>query len=187
MENKGRSKIEITLSGAGGQGIVVAGYVIVYAAGILEGREVVQVISYGPEARLGSSRSDVIISDSPIAYPKVKTPDIMLIMNQESYNKLHNNLKEGGVLIVDTTFVEGVQEESAYKVPFTRYAREEIGSPVVANMMALGFMSRLTGIIKIESLKQAIQDKVKKSFVTLNLQAVEKGVHLAEDFINNQA
>ncbi len=183
----GSKKIEITLSGAGGQGIVVAGYVIVYAAGILEGKEVVQVISYGPEARLGSSRSDVIVADSPIAYPKVKRPDIMLIMNQESYDKLHGNLKEGGTLIVDTTFVNGVKEEFAYKVPFTRYAREDIGSPVVANMMALGFMARLTGIIKIDSLKQAIQDKVKKSFVNLNLQAVEKGVAIAEDIINNKA
>ncbi len=185
MENN--KKIEITLSGAGGQGIVVAGYVIVYAAGILEGKEVVQVISYGPEARLGSSRSDVVISHAPIAYPKVKRPDIMLIMNQESYDKLHKNLKEGGILIVDTTFVNGVEEEFAYKIPFTRYAREEIGSPVVANMMALGFMSKLTGIIGVDSLKQAIQDKVKKSFVNLNLQAVEKGVQLAEDFINNKA
>ncbi len=180
-------KIEITLSGAGGQGIVVSGYVIVYAAGILEGKEVVQVISYGPEARLGSSRSDVIISDSPIAYPKVKRPDIMLILNQESYDKLHDNLKEDSVLIVDSTFVEGVKEKNAYQVPFTRYAREDIGSPVVANMMALGFMAKLTGIIKIESLKQAIQDKVKKSFVKLNLQAVDKGVSLAEDLINNKA
>ena len=184
MKNK---KLEITLSGAGGQGIVVAGYVIVYAAGILEDREVVQVISYGPEARLGSSRSDVIISDTPIAYPKVKRPDLMLIMNQESYDKLHGNLKEGGTLIVDSTFVNGVLEDFAYKIPFTRYAREEIGSPVVANMMALGFMAKLTGIIKIENLKQAIRDKVKKSFVNLNLQAVEKGVYLAEDIINNKA
>lgn len=181
------NKVEITLSGAGGQGIVVAGYVIVYAAGILENKEVVQVISYGPEARLGSSRSDVIVADNPIAYPKVRQPDIMLIMNQESYDKLHNQLKDGGILIVDTTFVKEVKEEFAYNIPFTRIAREDIGTPVVANMMALGFMAKLTGIIKIESLKQAIKDKIKPSFVTLNLQSVEKGVRIAEDIINNKA
>ncbi len=178
---------QITLSGAGGQGIVLAGLVISYAAGILEGKEVVQTIAYGPEARLGSSRSDVIISTHPIAYPKVKNPDIMLILNQESYNKLHENLKEGGMLIVDSTFVKGVSEKGAFKVDFSRLSKETMGIAQVANMMMLGFMTELSGLLKIKDLEQAIRDKVKKNFVDINLQAVKKGVEIAKNFVDDKA
>ncbi len=166
--------------------MILAGLIMADAVAIVEGRHAAQSAMYGPEARLGSSRSDVIISDSEICYPKATRPDLLLVMNQDSCTKFAKFLKENGTLICDTTFVTHIPGESQikklYKVPFSKIARTEFGTPLVANIMALGFISATTGIVRKESLAEAIKRRVKKRFVELNLKALEKGYELGKEY-----
>ncbi len=182
---KKRNRYEIAFTGAGGQGMILAGLVMADAVAIVENRYAVQSAMYGPEARLGSSRSDVIISDSEIGYPKATRPDLLLVMNQDSCTKYTKLLKENGLLICDTTYVSHIPGEknikNLYKIPFSRIARSEFGTPLVANIMALGFISAKTGIVKKESLAEAIKRRVKEKFVNLNLKALEKGYELGKE------
>ena len=126
-------RLEIRLAGSGGQGLVLAGIILAEAAILYDNKNAVQTQSYGPEARGGASKSEVIISDEQIDYPKCEEIDIMLCLNQKSLNEYVHALKKGGVLIVDTdlcpTIPEG--EFNLYKVPFTKLAREELGLSLI--------------------------------------------------------
>ncbi len=180
------SRVEVKLAGAGGQGLITAGVILAEAA-LLEGKRVVQAQSYGPEARLGSSSSDVIISDEEmIFYPKVQRPDILVAMNEESYRKFAKLVKDGGILVVDKSFVpqaEPVNDARLFHVPLTLKAKEAVGLPMVANVLALGFLSGLTGLVKLESLSKAIEDFLahKAKFIPLNVKALEVGFQWARE------
>jgi len=178
MEN---SKIEITLSGSGGQGLILAGFVLAEAAGIIEGKEVVQTVMYGPEARLGTSRSDVIISETHISYPKVVNPDILVVLSQGAYDKFKSIVKNKGIIVADTTFVNCEDKENIIKIPFTQIARERIGTPLVANMMVLAYISRKFKLVKHDSLIEAVKRRVKEKYIELNLRALEEGNNIGEN------
>ncbi len=179
------ARIEIALTGAGGQGLLLAGYVLAEAA-ILDGKVALQASMYGPEARLGSSRSDVVISDEEITYPRATRPDILLVLNQDSCDKFVKTLKENGILICDTTDVKRIPDEdkikNLYKLPLARMASQEFGTPLVTNILSLGFIAGLTGIVSKKALEESIKKVVKKKFVELNLKAVAKGFELAEQY-----
>ena len=117
-------RYEIRLSGSGGQGLILAGIIVAEAAGIHEGKEVVQTQAYGAEARGGFSRSDVVICDEEILYPKASKLDFLLAMSQSAYEENLPSLKKDGILLVDSTYVSEVSGARMYAIPFSKIARK---------------------------------------------------------------
>ncbi|MDI9530003.1 MAG: 2-oxoacid:acceptor oxidoreductase family protein [Candidatus Cloacimonadota bacterium] len=174
---------EIRLSGSGGQGLILAGIILGRAA-VLDKRRVTQTQSYGPESRGGSSRADVIISDQEIYFPEATSFDCLLALTQEACDKYLFDLRENGILIIDTTYVKNLAlaAENTYELPFTEIAIEKLGSPISTNILSLAFLVKVTGIVKESSLKQSISESVKPAFVDLNLKAMKLGFELAAKY-----
>ncbi len=171
---------EIRLSGSGGQGLILAGIILAEAA-IKDGLNTVQTQSYGPEARGGASKAEVIISRGDIDYPKVTEPQIMLAMTREACDKYISTLRHDGVLIVDGTFVERIPETGArvYSLPITRLAKDELGKSLVANIVALGAVVGLTGVVSREAITEAVLARVPKGTEELNKKALALGFERA--------
>lgn len=174
------SRYEIRLSGSGGQGLILMGIILAEAIGIYDGKYVAQTQSYGPEARGGSSKSEVIVSDEEIDYPKAMKLDLLLAMNQKSCDEFYPDLKPDGVLIVDSTFVTQIPTPKAFQVPFTRIAREKFKREVVANIIALGALSQLTPIVSAKAIESAVLARVPKGTETLNRDALRAGMNAAK-------
>lgn len=175
-------KIEVRLSGSGGQGMILAGIILAEAAGVYDGKNVVQTQSYGVEARGGASRAEVIISDEEIVFPEVIRPDILLAMNQPSVDKFVDSLKEEGLLIVDRTHVKTfpVTGARAYAVPLTELA-QRAGGVIVSNIVALGALIGFSGIVSEEALRQAVLSRVPKGTAELNQRALDLGLRVAQE------
>jgi len=180
-------RYEIRLSGSGGQGLILAGIILAEAAGIYDGRFVAQTQSYGPEARGGVSRSDVIISDEEIDYPKALRFDMLVAMNQKSCDEYSADLKPSGVLLVDSTFVSEVPMEKAVTIPFTRIARERIGKEFVANIVFLGTLTEFCPVVSRGAMESAVLGRVPKGTEELNRAALEAGIEEAIKFKGNRA
>lgn len=170
-------RYEIRFSGAGGQGLITAGIILAEAASIIEGKNAVQSQSYGPEARGGASKSEVIISDAPIDYPKATVVDACLAMTQEAADKYANGIKTGGVLLLDSDFAPNAPEGDfkVYKMPIMKTAKEEIGREIVANVVALGAMIALTDVVSREAGLKAVLSRVPEAFLELNEKAYNAG------------
>ena len=173
-------RYEIRLAGEGGQGLILAGVILAEAAAVYDGRNAAQTQSYGPEARGGASKSEVIISDGEIDYPKVIDADLLLAMSQEACDKYFCDLKKNGILIVDTVNVDRVPLDHAYRVPITRIAEEATGSYLRANMVALGLIVGLTGVVSKEAIEAAVAARVPPGTQELNLQALRVGLEEAD-------
>ncbi len=176
-------RYEIRLSGSGGQGIILAGRILAYAAAIYEGKNAVQSQSYGPEARGGASRAEVIISEEDIDYPKCTSLDALLVLTQESLNKYLKDLKEGGILLADSDTVKSIPagKYRLYHVPFISTATNTIGKGIVANIVALGSLVKATRIVSEESITQAVLNRVPKGTEELNINAIKSGFALIND------
>jgi len=174
------SRYEIRLSGSGGQGLILMGIILAEAIGIYDGKYVAQTQSYGPEARGGSSKSEVIVSDEEIDYPKAIRLDLLLAMNQKSCDEFYPDLKPEGLLIVDSTFVSQIPTPKAFQIPFTRLAREKFGREVVANIIALGALSQLTPIVSSKAIESAVLARVPKGTEKLNRDALRAGMNAAK-------
>jgi 2-oxoglutarate ferredoxin oxidoreductase subunit gamma len=172
-------RIEIRLAGAGGQGLILAGVILAEAAGIHEGKYVCQTQSYGPEARGGASKSEVVISDTEIDYPKAVKPDVLLCMNQKACDTYIFDVKPHGTLIVEENLVRHLPTTRAVALPFTRIARQEVGREMLANIVALGALAVLTNIVSLKSLEAAILARVPKGTEALNKKALAAGVKAA--------
>ncbi len=173
------SRYEIRFSGAGGQGLILAGIIMAEAASIYQGIQAVQSQSYGPEARGGASKSEVIISDGPIDYPKVTKCDALLALTQEACNKYSDDLKEGGVLLYDNDLIKKLPQGNYKAIGFniTNTAKLEVGREIVTNIVALGAMVALTGVVTKENAEKAVLARVPSAFVELN----KKAFHLGYD------
>jgi 2-oxoglutarate ferredoxin oxidoreductase subunit gamma len=171
-------RIELIISGFGGQGVVLAGEILGRAAAY-EGKHVVQTQSYGAEARGSTARSEVIISDSKIDFPKVRKCDILVVMSQ---NALEMHLKdlEKGVLIVDKDKVEHLPETKArvFKIPATKTAAKLLKSRLYANVIMLGALTKITGIVKEEAVEKAIADRMSETAREANIRGFRKGLKL---------
>jgi len=167
--------IVVRFAGFGGQGLLTAGLVLADAA-IHDGKKVIQTQSYGPEARGGASRSDVIIADEEIAFPKPERLDVLVAMNQVAVDKYTAMLGEDGVLLADATFVHTVTFGDSYLIPFTALAREKFGKPFVANVVALGALVELKAVVSRAALIKALEQRVPAGALALNLQAFDAGV-----------
>jgi 2-oxoglutarate ferredoxin oxidoreductase subunit gamma len=173
-------RYEIRLSGSGGQGLILMGIILAEAIGIYGGKYVAQTQSYGPEARGGSSKSEVIVSDEEIDYPKAIKLDLLLAMNQKSCDEFFPDLKPDGLLIVDSTFVTQLPTPKAFQIPFTRVAREKFKKEVVANIVALGALSQLTPVVSPKAVESAVLARVPKGTEKLNRDALKAGMNAAK-------
>lgn len=173
-------RYEIRLSGSGGQGLILMGIILAEAIGIYDGKHVAQTQSYGPEARGGSSKSEVIVSDEEIDYPKAMHLDLLLAMSQRSCDEFYPDLKPDGLLIVDSTFVTQVPTPKAFQIPFTRIAREKFKREVVANIIALGALAQLSPIVSSRAVESAVLDRVPKGTEKLNRDALKAGISAAK-------
>lgn len=169
---------EVRLAGTGGQGAILAGILLAEAA-IRDGKNVTQTQSYGPEARGGASRSEVVISNDEIHYPKVIQADITLCMSQEACDRYGCQMREGGLLILDDDHVTRAPTTRAVRVPMTTLAREA-GREIVANVVGLGVLVGLTGVVSREAMEAAIRDRVPPGTEGINLKALAAGFEAAE-------
>ena len=173
-------KIEIRLSGSGGQGLILGGIILADAA-IEDGLNAIQSQSYGPEARGGASKAEVIISKDEIYYPKVINNDLLLCLTQKSYDKYIDSLNKCGILIIDES-VE-IDENNTYKtfkLPIINTAINEIGTPMVANIVSLGVIHEVCKVLDEEVLKSSIVKRVPPGTGDLNIKAFEKGKSLVK-------
>ena len=170
------AKQEFLLTGTGGQGLILAA-IMLAEAGINAGQNVAQSQSYGPEARGGASRAEVIISNVAIPYPKVEKPDFVLTLSQEAYKKYGLPLNEEAILIVDNSQVTEVKPRSKnfYSLPITKTARTQFGSEQSANVVALGVVAALSGGIPWENVLQAVEQRAPKGTEERNIRALELG------------
>lgn len=172
-------RYEIRFSGSGGQGIITAAVVLADAVGTLDGKYVCQTQSYGPEARGGKSKAEVVISNSPIDYPKAMYIDLLLAMTQAACDAYFFEIKSHGLLVVDSTLVEQVPTSRAIAIPFTRIARKDIGRELVANMVALGAVGSISGQVNLKHLEQALLSRVPAGTEAMNREALQAGIEEA--------
>jgi 2-oxoglutarate ferredoxin oxidoreductase subunit gamma len=173
-------RYEIRFSGTGGQGIITAAIVLAEAAGVYDGKFVCQTQSYGPEARGGVSKAEVVISSKVIDYPLAMKPDLLLAMNQASCDTYFLDLKPDGLLVVDSTLVTQIPTSRAVAIPFTDIAQTKIGKVLVANMVALGAVGRLSQVVSLKKLEAALLARVPKGTEKINRQALQAGIKAAQ-------
>lgn len=175
-QEREHNKKEIIITGFGGQGIVLAGFVLGKAAAIGDHKESTLIQSYGPESRGGSCSAQVVISDQLINYPYVTIPDILVCMSQSGYDKMVGNLKKQGTLIIDQDLVRPVCkiEGDSFSIPATRMA-EELGRKMMANIIMLGFVTAVTNVVSMDAAKKSVEESVPKGTEELNIKAFTKG------------
>ena len=177
-------KEEIRIAGFGGQGVVLSGVILGRAAVLYDGKKAIQTQSYGAEARGGAARSEVIISDERIDYPRVINPDILVAMSQQALDKYTRDLKPSGILLVDSGLVKDLPENynfSLYQLPASQIASEEFNRIIVANMIMLGFLVGLTGVVSPGALKKSVRESVPGGTEEINLKALERGEQIATE------
>lgn len=167
---------EIRLCGYGGQGIILAGYIVGQAASIFEHKNAVFIQDYGPEARGGACRADVVISDAPVLYPYIGTPSILVAMSQQAYDKYCPENPQNTLVIIEEDLVKPRETGGArlLAVPPRRIA-EELGRVAVANVVMLGLLTAATNVVPAEAMKKSILASVPKNTEELNLKAFERG------------
>lgn len=171
-------RMEFRLSGSGGQGLITGGIILAEAA-LLDGLNVIQSQSYGPEARGGASKAEVIISDEEIDYPKVTKCDVLLSLTQLSCDKYLSALKTGGILVIDSSVEPPLRDDiKVYRVPIMETAVTKLNKIMVANIIALGVIYQITKIVSKESLERAILQRVPKGTEDLNKAALNEGLLL---------
>lgn len=174
---------ELRLSGSGGQGLILAGIILAEAA-LHDGKNVVQSQSYGPEARGGASKSEVIISDNLINYPKINKCDILLSLTQKACDRYVDSLKSGGILILDNTITERPDRDDIkiYSIPILETASNGLKKSMVANIIALGSIYELTKIVNKISLERAVLNRVPRGTEELNKKALKEGFKLIKNY-----
>jgi 2-oxoglutarate ferredoxin oxidoreductase subunit gamma len=173
---------EFRLSGSGGQGLILAGKILAEAAAIYDDKNATQSQSYGPEARGGSSRSEIIVSDEEIDYPKAVNIDLLLAFTQEACDKYKKDVKDDGIVLVDSGYVTNVPKGNfkVYSVPINEIAEKKVGKALVANIVALGMITELTKVVSKEAVESAIRSRVPKGTEELNLKAFAIGITTAQ-------
>jgi len=173
-------RTEIRLAGEGGQGMILAGIILAEAAAIYDGKQATQTQSYGPEARGGASRSEVVISDGEIDHPEVLSADVVVALSQEAYEKFGKSVCTGGLLIVDEERVRTSPDFSGIKIPIARLAQETTGKAITANTVALGVLVGLTELVSRESIQRAVTARAPKGTEEMNRKALQTGFAAAD-------
>lgn len=170
---------EILLCGFGGQGLILAGILLAEAAVVYEGKNATHNQSYGIEARGGDCKSEVIISDDEVHFAEIDNPDILLAMSQSSFDKFISSVKDDALIIVDSVYVKDLSavknHKNIYQIPITDIARGKAGKEILANVVALGAISKLTDVVKVESLEKVISERVPEGTEEINKRALYEG------------
>jgi 2-oxoglutarate ferredoxin oxidoreductase subunit gamma len=172
-----RHVTEIRIAGFGGQGVILSAIVLGKAASIFQGAFATMTQNFGPEARGGACSAQLIVADSPVLYPYVTKPDIMVVMSQEAYVKFGAELKDGGTLIVEQDLVRVTDlpaQTKVFSIPATRLA-EELGKKMVLNIVMVGFFTAVSQLLEVSAVRDAVADSVPAAFRDLNLKAFDKG------------
>lgn len=172
-------RYEIRFAGSGGQGIIMAALVLAEAAGVYDGKYVCQTQSYGPEARGGNSKAEVVISKKVIDYPRATKLDLLLAMNQAACDTYFLDLKPKGLLVVDATLVDQVPTSRVVAISFTQIARKKVGKEFVANIVGLGAVGYLAQVVSLKSLEAALIARVPKGTEEMNRKALHAGIKAA--------
>jgi 2-oxoglutarate ferredoxin oxidoreductase subunit gamma len=172
----------MVFSGSGGQGVITAAIILAEAAVLHENLVAVQSQSYGPEARGGATRSDVIIAESPILFPKVIQPNVLVCLTQQAYANYYSILRPGGLLVTDSHYVKLDKKVDARQVELPLYetVMEKIGQPIVFNICMLGAVIGLTKLIRPESIMKVLEEQISSKFIEMNRQALDLGLKLVE-------
>ncbi len=170
-------RYEIRLSGSGGQGIILGGVILAEAASIYDEKHAAQTQAYGPASRGGASKAEVIISESEIDYPKAMNIDLLLALTAEACEKYHKEIRSGGILLVDSEAVGELPEGDfrAYSVPIFKLAVDEVGKSIVGNIIALGLITQISGVVSKEAVEKAVLDRVPKGTEDINRKALKIG------------
>jgi len=174
----------MVFSGSGGQGVITAAIILAEAAVLYDNLMAVQSQSYGPEARGGATRSDIIIADSEIHFPKVIQPNVLVCLTQQAYNKFSPIIRPGGFLITDTRFVVTERKVDARQISLPMYqtVMDKIGKPIVFNICMLGAVVGLTGIVTSEAILKVLQSRIPAGFLKINQEALLLGTALGASF-----
>lgn len=178
-------RVEIRFAGFGGQGIIKSGIITAAAASIHAGKNAVQTQSYGPESRGGACKSEVVISEEEIDFPKVVEPDILVLMSQHAYIDYVDDVKAGGTVILDPDMIPREKDSKNVKVfhvPATKIA-EELGRKIVANIVMLGAFVAITGVLDEKAVKEAVKENIPKGTEELNLAAFQKGYEYGKSLL----
>ena len=177
-------RCRMVFSGSGGQGVITAAIVLSEAAVLHEDLVAVQSQAYGPEARGGATRSDIIIADEPIKFPKVIQPNVLVCLTQEAYNKFYPIVRPGGVLITDTRYVKTQRKADAIQkeIPMYETVMEKIGKPIVFNICMLGALLAITELISPESIMKVLETRIPSGFLDMNREALDIGMQLGAEY-----
>jgi 2-oxoglutarate ferredoxin oxidoreductase subunit gamma len=170
-------RVEVRFAGFGGQGIIKSGIIVAAAASIHAGKNSVQTQSYGPESRGGACKSEVVISEEEIDFPKLVQPDVLVVMSQAAYNDYADDIREGGTVIMDPDMIpteKDLRKVKIFKVPATKMA-DQLGRRIVANIVMLGAFVAITRLLDENVVKESIKENIPKGTEELNLAAFEKG------------
>jgi 2-oxoglutarate ferredoxin oxidoreductase subunit gamma len=173
---------EIRFSGFGGQGIIRCGLILGKALSLYDNKHATMTQSFGPEARGSACSSQVVVSKDRVLYPYITTPEILVSMSQEAYDKYEPDLRDNGILVIDTDLVKPRPARGKiqmFDVPSTRFA-EELGNRIIANLVMLGFFTAVTKIVSPEAMKKALPGMVPGRFLDLNIKAFDKGYEYGE-------
>ncbi len=179
---------EIRFAGYGGQGIIRSGFIIGKAASLFDNKFGTLNQSFGPEARGGACSAQVVVSKDRVLYPYVTTPDVLVAMSQEAYDKYEAELGNKGLLIVDTDLVKARKPRGKIKmlsVPATRFA-EELGNRIIANVVMLGFFTSVTDIVSKEAMEKALPGSVPERFLELNMKAFRRGYQYGLELVESR-
>ena len=175
-------RCRMVFSGSGGQGVITAAIILAEAAVLHEELTAVQTQAYGAAARGGATRSDVIISDVPINFPKVIQPNVLVCLTQEAYNKFSDIIRPGGLMITDTRYVQPQLKVDAVQrqLPMYETVMDKIGKPIVFNICMLGAVVGLTQLVRPESIMKVLEQRIPSGFIEMNRQALELGLELGQ-------
>jgi 2-oxoglutarate ferredoxin oxidoreductase subunit gamma len=179
-------RVEVRFAGFGGQGIIKSGIILAAAACIHSGKNAVQTQSYGPESRGGACKSEVVISEEGIDFPKVVEPEVLVVMSQHAYNEYAEDIKSGGIVIMDSNMIpreKKLRTVNVFRVPATKIA-EELGRRVVANIVMLGAFVAITNLLDENAVKESVKENIPKGTEELNLTAFEKGYEYGKNIKN---
>ena len=178
--------MDIRFSGFGGQGIIKSGILVGKAASLFDNKYGTMTQNFGPEARGGACSAQLVIDDSPVLYPYIAAPEILVTMSQEAYEKFSDELVPDGILLTDTDLVKPQQfrkDVKVHSIPSTRIA-EEMGNRIFANVVMIGFLTAITKVISPEAMKKAIPGAVPSRFIDINIEAFDRGYNYGLEQLN---
>ncbi|MGE4291338.1 MAG: 2-oxoacid:acceptor oxidoreductase family protein [Desulfovibrio sp.] len=179
-------RFEIRLSGLGGQGIITLGRVLGTGLALGHGYQVTQTQSYGPEARGGSSRCDLVVSSGPISYPKAESLDLLVALSQEACNSYYRFLKPGGILVLETDLVKQPPTNIYLGLPFTELASKKVGIVQAMNTIVLGAISYLLPFVDQKVMRKSLSDALPAKIRDVNAKAFNLGYREAKKEFGEQ-